>query len=670
MVTKRNSDLRLELFRQALLEAVRGLDPRAATRRPLLLGMLFGAALATVLAALRPTVFAVATAAFIWLVLVVISLGAATVDVRSRALIERLRSDRGLKAKRIKILTDDGRFTEWTRDARFEEVAVQQLRRGDFVKVGAHDTVPVDGEVVAGKATIKSPLSGRSAPLVRESGGERQALVAGAMVLSDWLIYQVWSNPGEDFRERLLALGERARRSVAHEPRGLGVLAVGLVLIGLSATAALRPGAALVVGEPTPLLLVLALLGCSLPATYAGLQAALDVAGFDRLLRINVVAGTAEVVRAVGEISVLLLDKASVRKQGNYEATEFMPMPGVEAEELATAAFFASLADDTPEGRSIVALAERRYGLVPGAIEKAQFHGFSDLTHLAGADMEGRQIRKGELVPVLKFVNELGNIKPPDELHGTVNAIATGGGGSLVVADGPRVLGVVRMTCPVRERLKKLREVGMMAIVSTADNAKEAAAVAAEAGADWFLPEATSEAKMAMIRRHQAQGRKVAMVGDGDHDGPAMAQADVSIALNAGSRAAREAGDLIDLDADPTKLVAVVEVGTQVRSLRKTLAAWCLASDLAVGVALVPLVISGAGPEPSPMNPIALASRESAVLAGLVVHALVLASVVPLALREPALFKGPAAAAPVATLLTLAAIKLFDLLVFHALLAP
>jgi K+-transporting ATPase ATPase B chain len=659
------------MFQQALLEAVRGLDPRAATRRPLLLGVLLGAALATVLAAMKPNVFAVATAAFVWLVLVVISLGAATVDVQSRALIERLRSDRGIKAKRIKIKTDDGRFEELTRDAKTEDVPVQQLRRGDFVKVGAHDTVPVDGDVVAGIATIKSPLSGRSAPLVRESHGERRSLVAGAMVLSDWLIFDVWSNPGEDFRERLLALGERARRSIAHEPRGLGVLALGLVLVGLSAMAVLKPGHALVAGDPAPLLMVLALLVCSLPATYAGLQAAIDVAGFDRLLRINVVAGTAEVVRAIGEVSVLLLDKASVRREGNCEAVEFVPMPGVEAEELAAAAFFASLADDSVEGRSIVALAEKKFGLVPGEIEKAQFHGYSDLTHLAGADMaKNRQIRKGELGPILKWVRDVSSIDAPLELQATVQSIASGGGTSLVVADGPRVLGVVRMTCPVRERLIQLRAAGMMAIVSTADNARDAAGVAAQAGADWFLPEATPEAKLALIRRYQAQGRKVAMVGDGNHDGPAMAQADVSIALNAGSRAAREAGGLIDLDADPTKLVAVVEVGMEVRELRRTLSAWCLSSDLAVGLALVPLVITGKGGAPSMVNPLALADSKSAVLAGLVVHALVLASVVPLALRKPKFLRGPAVAAPLAALSTLAAIKLFDLLVYHALLAP
>lgn len=641
------------MFQQALLEAVRGLDPRAAVRRPLLLGVLLGAALATVLAGLQPGVFTVATAAFIWLVLVVISLGAATVDVRARALIERLRSDRDVTAKRIKELRPD---------APVEHVPVSQLRRGDFVKVGAGDTVPVDGDVVAGIATIKSPLSGRSAPLVRESGGERRVLVAGASVLSDWLIFDVWSNPGEDFRERLLALGERARRSIAIEPRGLGVLTIGMMLIGLAATAQLQPWVALAeTNDPRPMLVVLGLLACSLPATYAGLQAALDVAGFDRLLRINVVACTADVVRAIGEVSVLLLDKASVRMRGNCEAAEFKPMPGVEPEELAEAAFFASLADETPEGRSIVALAEKSFGLVPGAVAGAQFHGYSSLTHLAGADLHGRQIRKGDADAIRGFVREHSSAEPPDEVRGEVQRIAGSGGIPLVVADGARVLGIVRLTCPVRERLTKLRAGGMMAIVSTADNAKDAAALAAEAGADWFVPQATPEAKLAEIRRYQAQGRKVAMVGDGGQDGPAMAQADVSIALNAGSLAAREAGSLIDLDADPTKLISVVEVGTQMRRLRRTLTAWCLASDLAVGLALVPLVISGAGGAVSPLNPLGLCSRESAVLAGLIVHTLVLAGVVPLALRGPGLLKGPLAAAPVAALSTLAAIKLFDL---------
>lgn len=651
MSNPRNSHLRREVLRQAALGAVRGLDPRVAVQRPVILGGLVVAALATVLTTLVPTGFAAAATAWIWLVVLALSFGGAMVTAHTRALTVELRGAGEVTARRLR---------ELRHDAPAELVPAARLRRGDLVLVRAGDVVPADGVVVAGVATVKSALSGRSAPLVRESGADRRALDAGALVLSDWLIVDVWSNPGEDFRERLIALGERARRTFDAEPRMLGVLLVGLALIGLAAGATLHPWAALVEGgDPAPLVLVLALLTCSLPASYAGMRPALDVVGFDRLRRINVMASTAEVVRAIESARVLLLEKSSVVVRGNCEAVEFMPMPGVAAEELAEAAFLASLADETPEGRSVVALAERQFGLVPGGVADARFVAWSALTKVSGVDVPGRQIRKGDADAVRAFVRDRSSVDLPDEVRAAVQRVAGAGDVAAVIADGARVLGVVRMKYTMRERIAALRKRGALTVVSSADAPAAAAALAAEAGVDDFLAEATPEAKLALIRRHQAEGRRVAMVGDGNHDGPAMAQADVSVALNAGPLAAREAGSLIDLDGDATKLIGIVEVGDRVRALRRALGAWCLASDLALSLAIVPLVISGTCPEVSALNPLGLHGPASAVLAGLVVHAVALAGVVPLALRGLVGVRAGLAFAA-AAVLTLAAVKLLD----------
>lgn len=656
MPNSRNLHLRREVLRDAALGAVRGLDPRAAVRRPVVLGGLLVAALATVVTALAPTGFAVAATVWIWAVLVAISFGGALVTAATQAMATELRDAGEPVARRLRDLR---------RDAPAELVPASRLRRGDLVLVRAGDTVPADGVVVAGIATVKSALSGRSAPLVRESGADRRALVAGAQVLSDWLIVDVWSNPGEDFRERLLALGERARRSVEVEPRMLESLLVALTLIALAAGATLHPWAALAErADPAPLLVVLALLACALPATHAGLQAALDVVGLARLRRINVMASSAAVVRAIEATRVVLLEKSSVVVRGNCEASEFIPMPGVAGEELAEAAFLASLADETPEGRSIVALAERRYGLVPGEVADARFVAWSALTKVSGVDVQGRQIRRGDADAVRAFVRDRSSVDLPDEVRAAVQRVAGAGDVAAVIADGARVLGVVRMKYTMRERIAALRRRGTLTVVSSADAPAAAAGLAAEAGVDDFLAEATPEAKLALIRRHQAAGRRVAMVGDGNHDGPAMAQADASMALGAGPLAAREAGNLIDLDGDPTKLIAIVEVGEKVRALRRGLAAWCLAGDLALCLAIVPVTISGTCPEGlaevSALNPLGLAGPDSAVLAGLVVHAATLASVVPLALRGPGSLRAEVAAVS-AALFTLAAVKLLDL---------
>lgn len=638
------------MLRQAAVGAVRGLDPRVAIRRPVICGGLAVAAVATALTIAAPTAFGAAATASIWLALLALSFGGAMLASHAKALTRGLRERGELTARRLR---------ELRRDAPAELVPAARLRRGDLVLVRAGDVVPADGVVVAGIATVKSALGGRSAPLVRESGADRRAVVAGAQVLSDWLIVDVWSNPGEDFRERLLGLGERARRSLDGEPRVLGVL-VALAMIGLAAGASVHPWAALVeAGDPTPMVLVLALLTCSLPATYAGVGPALDVVGFDRLRRINVMASTAEVVRAIEGTCVLLLEKSSVVVRGNCEAREFIPMTGVAEEELAEAAFLTALADESPEGRSIVGLAERRFGLVPSEVAEARFVAWSALARVSGVDVRGRQLRRGEADAVRAFVRDRSSVDLPDEVRAAVQRIAGAGEVAAVIADGARVLGVVRMQYTLRERIAALRRRGALTVVSSADAPAAAAALAAEVGVDDFLAEATPEAKLALIRRHQAEGRRVAMVGDGNHDGPAMAQADVSVALNAGPLAAREAGCLVDLDSDATKLIGIAEVGATVRALRRSLAAWCLASDLALAAALVPLVISGTCGEVSALNPLGLAGPTSGVLAGLVVHACVLAGVVPLALSGVVgLRVGVAFAA--GGVATLAALKLLD----------
>ena len=674
MTTRNQSPARRPFVRQAILDALRELDPRLAVRRPLLLGVALAAALATVLAILRPDGFTIATSVWIWLMLLVLAVAGVLVRMGASTLTIRLQHEGDLMARRLR---------ELRRDAQAEVIPASRLRRGDLVLVPAGDNIPADGVVVAGSAVIRSTLSGRSVPLVRESGADRRALVAGSAVLTGWLIVDVWSNPGEDFRQRLLALAERARLVARQEPQGLGVLLLALTAMGLAAGAALQPWAALALaGDPAPLVDLLALLACAVPASFAGLQAALDVATFRRLLKHNVVTGAASVVRALGQVDVLLLERASVAVRGNSEADELIPMPGVAVEELAGAAFLASLADETPEGRSIVALAERRYGLVPSGLQQARFLPGSGPGRLTGVDLPGRHLRKGDADAIRQFVREHSSVEPPDEFRAAVQAVAGEGGVALGVADGPRMLGVVRMRCRVREALARLRRCGVFTVVSTADTPAAAAALAAEAGVDDFLAEATPEGKLALIRRHQAAGRRVAMVGDGNHDGPAMAQADVAVAINAGPLAAREAGGLVDLDGDPTKLVEAVEIGRRQRDVGRMLAAWCLASDLALALVLVPLVISEAlvrGAERMSfetcseglalLDPLALHSPRSAVLAGLVVHTLTLACVAPLALR----WRGPArsrlGAVLVGVVVTLAAVKLLDLLLF-AVFAP
>jgi K+-transporting ATPase ATPase B chain len=675
VTTRSNSPARSQVVRRALLDALRELDPRVTSRRPLLLGTSLAAALATVFATLRPEGPVVATTAAIWALVLVLALSGAVVRLGASTLTARLEQEGELTARRLR---------ELRRDAQAEVIPASKLRRGDLVHVPAGDNIPADGVVVAGSAVIRSPLSGRSAPLVRESGADRRALVAGSSVLTGWLIVDVWSNPGEDFRQRLLALAERARLVAREEPRGLGVLLLAVMTTAMAVGAALQPWAALAVGgDPSPLIHVLALLACAVPASFAGLRPALDVATFQRLARLNVVAGSAAVVRALGEVDVLLLERASVAVRGNCEADELIPMPGVAVEELASAAFLASLADETPEGRSIVTLAERRYGLVPAGLQQARFlPGSGGPGRLAGVDLPGRQLRKGDADAIRQFVRERSSVEPPDEFRAAVQAVAGEGGVAVAVADGARVLGVISMRCRVREALARLRRCGVFTVVSTADTPAAAATLAAEAGVDDFLAEATPEGKLALIRRHQAAGRRVAMVGDGNHDGPAMAQADVALALNAGPLAAREAGGLVDLDGDPTKLVEVVEMGREQRAIGRTIAAWCLGGDVALVVALVPLVISEAmlggssglsfgtcSEGASLLDPLALRSLPSAVLAGVIVHALMLAAVAPAALRWRGPPRGRLAAGLLGAATTLAAVKLLDLLLF-ALFAP
>ncbi|MFY0535991.1 hypothetical protein [Nannocystis pusilla] len=480
MTTRNQSPARRPFVRQAILDALRELDPRLAVRRPLLLGVALAAALATVLAILRPDGFTIATSVWIWLMVLVLAVAGVLVRMGASTLTIRLQHEGDLMARRLR---------ELRRDAQAEVIPASRLRRGDLVLVPAGDNIPADGVVVAGSAVIRSTLSGRSVPLVRESGADRRALVAGSAVLTGWLIVDVWSNPGEDFRQRLLALAERARLVARQEPQGLGVLLLALTAMGLAAGAALQPWATLVLaGDPAPLVNLLALLACAVPASFAGLQAALDVATFRRLLKHNVVTGAASVVRALGQVDVLLLERASVAVRGNCEADELIPMPGVAVEELAGAAFLASLADETPEGRSIVALAERRYGLVPSGLQQARFLPGTGPGRLTGVDLPGRHLRKGDADAIRQFVREHSSVEPPDEFRAAVQAVAGEGGVAIGVADGPRMLGVVRLRCRVREALARLRRCGVFTVVSTADTPAAAASLAAEAGVDDFWP--------------------------------------------------------------------------------------------------------------------------------------------------------------------------------------
>ena len=530
------------------------------------------------------------------------------------------------------------------RDGATEKVAAESLRKGDIVLVEAGDTIPCDGEVLEGGASVdESAITGESAPVIRESGGDFSSVTGGTRVLSDWLVVQCSVNPGETFLDRMIAMVEGAKRRKTPNEIALTILLVALTIVFVLATATLFPFSQYSVeaagsGSVVTITVLVALLVCLIPTTIGGLLSAIGVAGMSRMLGANVIATSGRAVEAAGDVDVLLLDKTGTITLGNRQASEFLPAPGVKEQELADAAQLASLADETPEGRSIVVLAKQRFNLRERDLQalNATFVPFSAQTRMSGVNVQERMIRKGAVDAIRRHV-ETNQGHFPRAVDDLVESVARTGSTPLVVAEGARVLGVVELKDIVkggiRERFAELRRMGIKTVMITGDNPLTAAAIAAEAGVDDFLAEATPEAKLALIRQYQKEGRLVAMTGDGTNDAPALAQADVAVAMNSGTQAAKEAGNMVDLDSNPTKLLRVVEVGKQMIMTRGALTTFSIANDLAKYFAIIPAAFAATYPQLNALNVMHLHSPASAIMSAVIFNALVIVFLIPLALK-------------------------------------
>ena len=517
-------------------------------------------------------------------------------------------------------------------------VPATSLRSGDVVLVQAGEVIPGDGEIIEGVAAVnEAAITGESAPVIRESGGDRSAVTGGTTVISDWIKIRITANPGETFLDRMIALVEGAERQKTPNEIALGILLSGLTIVFMLVCVSLHPFA-VYAGTMLSLPVLVALLVCLIPTTIGGLLSAIGIAGMDRLVQHNVLAMSGRAVEAAGDVDTLLLDKTGTITLGNRMAAEFIPVQGVGLEELADAAQLASLADETPEGRSIVVLAKRQFNLRGRELSEksAEFIPFSAQTRMSGVDLNGRTIRKGASDQIIKFVEQSGGKVPPD-LAPIVAGIARNGGTPLVVADGPRVLGVIHLKDVIKEgikeRFKRLHAMGLRTVMITGDNPLTAAAIAKESGVNDFVAEATPESKLRLIREEQAQGKLVAMIGDGTNDAPALSQADVGIAMNAGTQAAREAGNMIDLDSNPTKIMEVVEIGKQLLITRGALTTFSIANDVAKYFAIIPAMFVIGYPELQALNVMHLATPESAILSAIIFNALIIVALIPLALR-------------------------------------
>ena len=633
--TKAPSVFDRELLGPALAESFRKLSPRLVAKNPVMFVVEVGSALTSAVL-LRdllggssgvPIWFTANVTLWLWFTVVFANFAEAVAEGRGKAQANSLR--------RMRHETTAFRVTS---GGRREEVAASSLRKGDLVEVEAGMWIPADGEIVQGIASVdESAITGESAPVIRESGGDRSSVTGGTRVLSDQITVRVTAGAGESFLDRMIALVEGAARQTTPNEIALHILLVGLTLIFLFACVTLAP-LALYSGVTLSATALVALLVCLIPTTIGGLLSAIGIAGMDRLLRKNVLAMSGRAIEAAGDVDVLLLDKTGTITLGNRMATEFLPLDGVEVQELAEAAQLASLADETPEGRSIVVLAKERHGLRAREIEPlgATFIGFSAQTRMSGCDLGGRSVRKGAVDAIREYVKQLGG-SVPAQLDGIANKIGDAGGTPLAVCDGKRALGIVHLKDVVkggiRERFERFRAMGIRTVMITGDNPRTAAAIAREAGVDDFLAEATPEAKLALIRAQQAEGKLVAMTGDGTNDAPALAQADVGVAMNTGTQAAKEAGNMVDLDSNPTKLLEIVEVGKQLLMTRGALTTFSIANDVAKYFAILPAMFVGVFPEIAPLNVMHLASPYSAVLSAVIFNALIIIALIPLSLR-------------------------------------
>ena len=625
------SSFNKEILGAAVRDSFCKLHPRTQWRNPVMFIVYIGAIVTTWFAG-RDIVnsqiafFTLQIMLWLWFTVLFANFAEAVAEGRGKAQANALRSTRSqTKAKKMagnstKLVDADG------------------LRKGDVVLVEAGDFIPGDGEIIEGMASVdESAVTGESAPVIRESGGDKSSVTGGTRVLSDWIKIRITANPGETFLDKMISLVEGAKRQKTPNEIALTILLVGLTIIFLFAVATIEPYA-IYSGMAISVTVLVALLVCLIPTTIGGLLSAIGIAGMDRLLKRNVLAMSGRAVEAAGDVDVLLLDKTGTITLGNRMATEFIPAPGVSPEQLADAAQLSSLADETPEGRSIVILSKEKYNLRERnlAAMEAEFVPFTAQTRMSGVNIKDQEIRKGAVEAIKRYIYGRGGVFPAS-VDEACQTIAKSGGTPLVVAEGTQVLGAIHLKDIVKggikERFRELRQMGIKTVMITGDNSLTAAAIAAEAGVDDFLAEATPEDKLRLIREYQEKGMLVAMTGDGTNDAPALAQADVGVAMNSGTQAAKEAGNMVDLDSNPTKLIEVVEIGKQLLITRGSLTTFSVANDVAKYFAIIPAMFTGAFPELNVFNIMRLATPESAILSAVIFNALIIIGLVPLALR-------------------------------------
>ena len=627
------------LVRRAAKDAVRKLDPRALVKNPVIFVTAAVSALVTVLfirdlATGQPALFSGQIAAWLWFTVLFANFAEAIAEGRGRAQADTLRRAREeTRAKRI-LMPGDNREI-------WEPVDASQLRPGDTVLVEAGDMIPGDGEVVEGVASVnEAAITGESAPVIREAGGDRSAVTGGTTVISDWIVVKITASQGSSFLDRMIALVEGAERQKTPNEIALNILLAGMTIVFLIAVVTLT-GLGAYSGTNVSVPILVALFVTLIPTTIGGLLSAIGIAGMDRLLKFNVLAMSGRAVEAAGDVDTMLLDKTGTITLGDRQAAEIIPVPGVSEREAAEAALLASLSDETAEGRSVVTLLQEKHGVqAPEApAPDAKFIPFSATTRLSGVDLGNRRLRKGAVDAVARFASEAAGrtVEQPPEFRAAVERIARSGGTPLGLADGGRLLGVIHLKDVVKpeikERFAELRRMGIKTVMITGDNPVTAAAIASEAGVADFIAEATPEDKLRYIREEQAQGRLIAMCGDGTNDAPALAQADVGVAMQTGTQAAREAGNMVDLDSNPTKLIEVVEIGKQLLMTRGTLTTFSIANDVAKYFAIIPALFVATLPELGALNIMGLATPQSAILSAIIFNALIIVALIPLALR-------------------------------------
>jgi K+-transporting ATPase ATPase B chain len=632
---KEKSLFTAQMLAPSMVQAVRMLNPRTMLRNPVMFVAELGAVLTTLVtisAAMSGTAgvgYFLHVSVWLWLTVWFANFAEAVAEARGRAQAASLRKARqDVTAHRVLDLEQ----------RRTEDLQAAQLRNGDVILVHTNETIPADGEVIEGIASVdESAITGESAPVIRESGGDRSAVTGGTRVLSDQLVIRVTARPGESFLDRMIAMVEGAVRQKTPNEIALTVVLAGLTLVFLLVCVTLYPIARyfdVTIDVPT----LVALLVCLIPTTIGARLAAIGIAGMARLSQKNVMAMSGRAVEAAGDVDVLLLDKTGTITLGNRNASQFLPAPGVDEQQLADVAQLASLSDETPEGRSIVVLAKERFNIRGRELEHphAEFVPFSARTRMSGVNLNGRSLRKGAADAIQRFVNEQGGSFPA-QVNKDVEEIASQGGTPLVVAEDGRVMGTIYLKDIVKggikERFTELRQMGIRTVMITGDNPKTAAAIAAEAGVDDFLAEATPEAKLVLIRKYQKDGHLVAMTGDGTNDAPALAQADVAVAMNTGTQAAKEAGNMVDLDSNPTKLIDVVSVGKQMLMTRGALTTFSVANDVAKYFAIIPAIFMVAMPQLAVLNVMRLATPQSAILSAVIFNAIIIPCLIPLAIR-------------------------------------